>query len=99
MKIEHALRGKTITVFECDEYTDEMLKWLYSQGEAIQVTQPSFETLTIGTVGGRSLQTAGRRTPMVITINDEQIALLFRLKFTNILLSATTILIQQGTFK
>lgn len=83
---------KMVTVFECQEYTTEMLEWLATCGSEVSIESPKSTTIDIHT-HSRIYQTIGKPSPLKVTCHNEKMATMFKLKYSEILITATTILL------
>lgn len=90
----------TVTVFECYDYPADMIEWLHScDSMLVNITgQASWEMLEVSVLGKAAIHVPGRRKPLIVKIADDEIALMFRLKYPNVVATATMIYSTPHTF-
>lgn len=74
----------TVTVFECYEYTSEMLEWLKGCDSMLVSIKNESQEIREVSMYGNMITFPGKTKPLVVTIADDAIALMFRLKYPNV---------------
>ena len=69
-------------VFQCDTLSIEVFEWLQSTGVSFDISGSEAETHKID-IDKYAYKIVGRRNPIEITIRDEDVALMFRIKCPN----------------
>jgi len=94
------MKEYAVTVFECYEYTTEMIEWLRScDSMLVNIKAPVYQEQYEMDVYGKKINISGRQKPLVVTIADDQVALMFRLKYPNVRETSTMIYSTPHIFK